>query len=485
MTTPGAPVAVRARGWGWRHAGRRRWALTDLDLDIRAGERVLLLGASGSGKSTLLAALAGVLGGDDDGEERGSLTLDGVHPRAARGRAGLVLQDPESQVILPRIADDVAFGAENLGVPAEEVRRRVAESLAAVGLDLPLTAPTAPLSGGQKQRLALAGVLAMAPGLMLLDEPTANLDPDGVLEVRDAVLAAAARAGGATLVVVEHRVGTWADAVDRVLVLGEGGVIADGPPDRVLAAEGARLARLGVWVPGHEPAVAVPAVAGPAELATRDLVVGRDGRPLRRIDDLDLPGGLLTGVAGPNGVGKTTLALTLGGLLTPIAGAVVPSAHLAGGLRGGPAEWRSRELLSRIAVVFQSPQHQFLTGRVRDEIGVALRALRRPAAERDSHVDELLERLGLAELAEANPFTLSGGQQRRLSVGSALAAAPRVVVLDEPTFGQDALTWAALVGLLAETVAAGSAVVAVSHDPLLLAAADRRISLAPVLVAQP
>ncbi|MDQ1531401.1 MAG: energy-coupling factor transport system ATP-binding protein [Microbacteriaceae bacterium] len=484
MTTRGAPVAVRARGWGWRHAGRRRWALADLDLDIRAGERVLLLGASGSGKSTLLAALAGVLGGDDEGEERGSLTLDGVHPRAARGRAGLVLQDPESQVILPRIADDVAFGAENLGVPADEVRRRVAESLAAVGLDLPPAAPTTSLSGGQKQRLALAGVLAMAPGLMLLDEPTANLDPDGVHEVRDAVLAAA-RAGGATLVVVEHRVGTWADAVDRVLVLGEGGVIADGPPERVLAAEGARLARLGVWVPGHEPAVAVPAVAGPAELATRDLVVGRDGRPLQRIDDLDLPGGLLTGVAGPNGAGKTTLALTLGGLLRPIAGDVVPSARLAGGLRGGPAEWRSRELLSRIAVVFQSPQHQFLTGRVRDEIGVALRALRRPAAERDSHVDELLERLGLAELAEANPFTLSGGQQRRLSVGSALAAAPRLVVLDEPTFGQDALTWAALVGLLAETVAAGSAVVAVSHDPLLLAAADRRISLAPALVAQP
>ncbi|MDQ1514056.1 MAG: energy-coupling factor transport system ATP-binding protein, partial [Microbacteriaceae bacterium] len=469
MSGAGAPVAVRARGWGWRHAGRRRWAVQDLDLDIRAGERVLLLGPSGSGKSTVLAALAGVLGGDDEGEERGALTLDGVHPRTARGRAGLVLQDPEAQAILPRVADDVAFGAENLGVPADEIPLRVARSLAAVGLDVPPQAATSRLSGGQKQRLALAGALAMAPGLLLLDEPTANLDPEGVVQVRDAVLAAV-RASGATLVLVEHRVATWLDVVDRVVVLGDGGVIADGPPGEVLSAQGAFLAARGVWVPGHEPDAAVPAGPQPPELATRALTVGRDGRAVRRIPDVDIAGGLLTGISGRNGTGKTTLALTLGGLLRPFDGTVVPSAPLAGGLRGGPADWRSRDLLTRIAVVFQSPQHQFLTGRVRDEVAVALKALRRPAAEQASRVDDLLDRLGLTALADANPFTLSGGQQRRLSVGSALAAAPRVVVLDEPTFGQDALTWAAVVELLADTVAEGSAVVAATHDPLLLAA---------------
>jgi energy-coupling factor transporter ATP-binding protein EcfA2 len=480
----GAPVAVRARGWGWRHAGRRRWAIEDLDLDIRPGERVLLLGPSGSGKSTLLAALAGVLGGDDEGEERGALTLDGQHPRAARGRAGLVLQDPEAQAILPRVADDVAFGAENLGVAADEIPLRVARSLAAVGLHVPPQSATSKLSGGQKQRLALAGMLAMAPGLLLLDEPTANLDPDGVIQVREAVLAAV-RASGATLVLVEHRVATWLDAVDRIVVLGEGGVIADGPPAEVLSAQGASLAARGVWVPGHEPHAAVPAGSHPPELATRALTVGRDGRAVRRIPDLDLEGGLLTGISGANGTGKTTLALTLGGLLPPFDGDVVPSARLAGGLRGGPADWRSRDLLTRIAVVFQSPQHQFITGRVRDEVAVSLKALRRPAAELASRVDDLLDRLGLTALADANPFTLSGGQQRRLSVGSALAAAPRVVVLDEPTFGQDALTWAALVGLLADTVAGGSAVVAASHDPLLLAAAGHEVRLEPALARAP
>ncbi|HJX76508.1 MAG TPA: ABC transporter ATP-binding protein, partial [Gaiella sp.] len=183
----GSGASVRARGWGWRHAGRQGWAVSGLDLDIEPGERVLLLGASGAGKSTLVHALAGVLGGDEEGEEAGELVVDGGDPRRARGRVGLLLQDPDSQVILARVGDDVAFGCENLGVPREETWRRVADSLAAVGLDLPLDHPTSELSGGQKQRLALAGVLAMRPKLLLLDEPTANLDPDGVVEVRDAV----------------------------------------------------------------------------------------------------------------------------------------------------------------------------------------------------------------------------------------------------------------------------------------------------------
>jgi energy-coupling factor transport system ATP-binding protein len=185
-TTPRAagPVRVEARGWGWRHAGRIRWALDGIDLRIAPGERVLLLGPSGSGKSTLLHALAGVHGGEDEGEQRGSLLVDGADAGAVRGRAGLVLQDPDSQVILARVGDDVAFGCENLGVPRDEIWQRVPEALDAVGLDLPLDHPTSALSGGQKQRLALASALAMRPGLLVLDEPTANLDPAGVAEVR-------------------------------------------------------------------------------------------------------------------------------------------------------------------------------------------------------------------------------------------------------------------------------------------------------------
>ncbi|HEY1156113.1 MAG TPA: ABC transporter ATP-binding protein, partial [Arthrobacter sp.] len=258
------PAAVTARGWGWRHAGRAKPAVHALDLDISPGERVLLLGPSGAGKSTLLHALAGVLGDiNDDGEagdadDSGSLLVDGAPPRARRGRAGLMQQDPETQVVLSRVGDDVAFGAENLAVPRDSIWARVHDALADVGLShLPLDHPTSALSGGQKQRLALAGILAMRPGLILLDEPTANLDPDGVLEVRDAVARCLDKTG-ATLVVVEHRVSGWKDLVDRIVVLQPGSatepaVLLDGPPDRVLAEARTMLAAAGVWVPGYVP----------------------------------------------------------------------------------------------------------------------------------------------------------------------------------------------------------------------------------------
>ena len=222
-----APAAVEARGWGWRYATRHKWAVQDASFRIEPGERVLLLGASGSGKSTLLHGLAGVLGGDDEGEQTGALLIDGEPAARARGRAGMVLQDPDSQAILARVGDDVAFGCENLAVPRDEIWPRVRAALDAVGLDVALDRSTSALSGGQKQRLALAGVLAMRPGVILLDEPTANLDPAGVAEVRDAVRRAL-DATGATLVVVEHRLDVWLPLVDRVIVLG--------PTDRAQAS---------------------------------------------------------------------------------------------------------------------------------------------------------------------------------------------------------------------------------------------------------
>ncbi|MEO6943567.1 MAG: ABC transporter ATP-binding protein, partial [Lacisediminihabitans sp.] len=273
---------VRARDWSWRHAGRSRRAVSALSFDIEPGERVLLLGASGAGKSTLLSGLAGVLGGDEEGEQSGDLLVDGRPPIESRGRIGLVLQDPDSQVVLARVDDDVAFGCENLGVPRDETWRRVGFALAAVGLDLPLDHPSSTLSGGQKQRLALAGALAMSPGLLLLDEPTANLDPEGVSEVRDAVARALADRT-TTLVVIEHRVSVWTNLVDRVIVLDpSGGILADGPPDRVLSEEGERLAAAGVWVPGFPPArpVRLPGVtvSGGELLRAASLGIGRGQR---------------------------------------------------------------------------------------------------------------------------------------------------------------------------------------------------------------
>ena len=478
---PVAPASVEARGWGWRHASRRAWALSDVSLRIEPGERVLLLGASGAGKSTLLQGLAGVLGGDEEGESRGELLVGGAPAAGARGRAGLVLQDPDAQVILARVGDDVAFGCENLGVPRDEIWPRVRAALDAVGLDVPLDRATSALSGGQKQRLALAGALAMRPGLLLLDEPTANLDPVGVAEVRGAV-GRVLDATGATLVVVEHRVDVWLPLVTRVVVVGPDGVIADGDPADVLGARGPELAAAGVWVPGIAPAAPPAPAHAPGEVLLRaeGLAVARvRGVPVATGIALDVRAGEALAVTGPNGAGKSTLGLTLAGLLRPAAGDVRAADALAAGAGATPIDWRSRDLLTRIGMVFQDPEHQLLARTVREELEVGPRALGLSEAETSARGDDLLDRLRLSALARANPYTLSGGEKRRLTVAAALATAPRVLVLDEPTFGQDARTWSELVGLLARLRDGGSAIVAITHDEAVVEALHaRRFALA-------
>lgn len=469
---PGA--RIEARGWGWRHAGRRDHAIRGLDLVIEPGERVLLLGASGSGKSTLLHGLAGVLGGEEEGAGEGRLLLDGVPAEQGRGAAGLVLQDPDTQAVLARLGDDVAFGLENTGVDPGEMPARVLGALDAVGLRLPLDRSTSALSGGQKQRLALAGVLAMRPRLLLLDEPTANLDPDGAIEVRDAV---AAVAEGRTLVVVEHRVAVWWPLMTRVVVLGaDGAVLADGVPDAVLAAQRAVLDAAGIWLPDapvtplHRSLAADPTAPAVALLRAEQLVVGRRRVPAAGPLDVQVDAASALAITGPNGSGKSTFAMTLAGLLSPISGTVTATPALAAGASADPLRWRSRQLLTRVGYVFQSPDHQLLSSTVRGELALGPRALGLPAAEVDAIVERLLDRLRLTRLAAAHPFTLSGGEKRRLSVATVLATAPSLVVLDEPTFGQDARTWRELVTLLGEQLVAGGSVVMVTHDRELLTA---------------
>ncbi|MFI5491719.1 ABC transporter ATP-binding protein [Actinoplanes sp. NPDC051859] len=460
---------VVLQGFGWRHAGRRAWAVRGLDLHIQRGERVLLLGPSGAGKSTLLAALAGLLP-EDSGESEGTVTVDGRDPRD-RDRAGLLFQDPQTQLVMARSGDDVAFGLENRGVPAGEIWPRVSDALDRVGFPYPITRQTHALSGGEAQRLALAGILALQPGLLLLDEPTANLDPAGGDLIRAAVARSCDR--DTTLIVVEHRVEQASPLVDRVVVLAPGGgVAADGAPEVVFAGHGPALAEQGVWVPGY-PLPPHRAVAPPADplVRTEHVSVGHRLPPT----DLDVRAGEVLAVTGPNGAGKSTLALVLGGLLAPTSGRMS-----AFGDPKPPHRWRAATLTQRIGSVFQSPEHQFVTGRVADELAVGPRRLGRPAAEVTAIVAELLERLRLTALARANPYTLSGGEARRLSVATALATRPRLLVLDEPTFGQDRRTWIGLVELLAQLRDDGHGIVAVTHDDAFVTAlADRVHDLAP------
>ena len=489
VSSPGAPVAlgegagarVCARGWGWRHAGRKNAALSGVDLDIAPGERVLVLGPSGSGKSTLMGGLAGLLGGAEEGEATGTLTVDGVAPANARGRVGLLMQDPEAQVVLARVGDDVAFGMENLGVAREEIWPRVENSLEAVGLSVPLDHSTTELSGGQKQRLALASILAMGPGLLLLDEPTANLDPSGVAEVRAAVEAVVERTG-ATVVVVEHRVDVWASLVDRVIVVADGAIAADGPLREVLAQQGDALRERGIWLPGDDVAAEVgpaPEVTPASSEATpiarvADLTIGyNQDAPVRSGIDLTIARGVSTCIVGANGAGKSTFALTLAGLLPPLEGTV--EVETSDGTAGDPHEWSSKQLLGRMSMVFQEPEYQFLAATVAEELAIGPRAAGMSEAEIAPLVDEHLEALGLTKLARANPMTLSGGEKRRLSVATALISAPELLILDEPTFGQDRGTWLGLVRLLRAALERGVTLVSITHDPAFVAAMGQRI----------
>ena len=477
----GAGARVCARDWGWRHAGRKNPALSGVDLDIAPGERVLVLGPSGSGKSTLMGGLAGLLGGAEEGEATGTLTVDGVAPAQARGRVGLLMQDPEAQVVLARVGDDVAFGMENLGVAREEIWPRVENSLEAVGLSVPLDHSTTELSGGQKQRLALASILAMGPGLLLLDEPTANLDPSGVAEVRAAVEAVVERTG-ATMVVVEHRVDVWASLVDRVIVVADGAIAADGPLRQVLAQQGDALRERGIWLPGDDVAAEVgpapevtPASSGTTPIArVADLTIGYDkNSPVRSGIDLTIERGVSTCIVGANGAGKSTFALTLAGLLPPISGTV--EVETSDGTRGDPHEWSSKQLLGRMSMVFQEPEYQFLASTVAEELAIGPRAAGMTDEEIAPLVDEHLEALGLTKLARANPMTLSGGEKRRLSVATALISAPELLILDEPTFGQDRGTWLGLVRLLRAALARGITLVSITHDPAFVAAMGQRV----------
>jgi energy-coupling factor transport system ATP-binding protein len=480
---PARPVRVDARGWGWRHGGRRAWASRHLDLHIEPGERILLLGPSGAGKSTLLLGLAGLLDSTGGAAEEGRLLLDEAPARRARDRVGIVFQDPETQLVMGRAGDDVAFGLENRAVPTDAIWPRVNAALAAVEFPYGPERSTSALSGGEKQRLALAGVLALRPGLLLLDEPTANLDPEGADRLRD-VLRSILEHGHATMVLVEHRIDEVLPLIDRVVVLeAGGGVVADGDPLSVFRSQGSALEEAGVWVPGHRVSPPPHRDRPPAE--TLVLAEGAGftypGAVLPALvqAEAQVRSSEALAITGPNGSGKTTLALLLGGLLRPGSGAVVAGEALAPGHGHDPIwRWAADRLVGAIGSVFQEPEHQFLAGTALDELAIGPRRIGLSAAEARSRAVELLERLRLSHVAEANPFSLSGGEKRRLSVATALATAPAALMLDEPTFGQDRRTWAELLDLLAGLRDSGRAICVVTHDrDFANALADRTLRL--------
>jgi len=470
--------------------------LSELDLSISAGERVLVAGPSGSGKSTLLRAFAGLLQTADHGELSGSVQIDGRDVTQSPGRVGLLLQDPLAGVVAETVGRDVAFGLENQRVPREQIWPRVDAALRATGFPYGVGHPTSALSGGETQRLLLAGMLVLDTPVLLLDEPTSMLDPAAAGDVRRA-LQAAVQTRGCTTVVVEHHLEPWVDFVDRLIVLGDGGeVIADGPVKRVLAAEGPGLAAGGVWVPGLAPPPLLPiddelvrpAERGPAELlCASDVVVTMpasltDPKAARRVAlggvAAALNAGRALAVTGPSGAGKSTLVSVLAGLLRPTSGQVRSHSSLATAKGTQPWRWRSRDLAARLSWVPQTPEHGVATSSVLDEVLASARACGRDVDVARKRALGLLEVFGLSHLTAASPYHLSGGEQRRLMVAAALAHGPYGVLLDEPTVGQDRRTWAAVLGAVSAARTAGCGVAVSTHDSATVAAvADETVRL--------
>ena len=482
---PARGAAVDVRGLTWQPSSRRRPVLRDLDLHVAPGERVLLAGPSGAGKSTLLRAIAGLLLTADAGDLSGEVLVGGAPPASAPGRVGLLLQDPTAAVVAERVGRDVAFGLENLQVLREQIWPRVHGALDSVEFPYDLAHLTSALSGGETQRLALAGALALAPEVLLLDEPTSMLDPAAAADVRAAVLDLAA-ARGSTMVVVEHRLEPWVEHVDRLVVMDDvGDIVADGPPGVVLDEHGRALAAQGVWVPGlpdPEPASVPADLVRPYHLphATGDplvralgVVVRRRPRLLARSSqttvalagvDAEVCSGSVLAVTGASGSGKSTLLGVLAGLDRPDGGEVRAGAALATRQGSAPWAWRSRDLATRLAWVPQQPEHGVVARTVREEVLAASRALTRPEGEAAARAGALLEVFGLSALSGASPHHLSGGEKRRLMVAAALAHGPAAVLLDEPTVGQDRLTWAAVTGACRAAAAAGAGAAMATHD---------------------
>jgi energy-coupling factor transport system ATP-binding protein len=431
-----------------------------------------VLGPSGSGKSTLALAIAGLLGRDMPGEWHGSLTVGATDVRVAApsvtGAVGVVFQDPDRQLVMDTAEDDVAFGLENRSWPAEAMRRRVPVALDEVALaGFERRRPTR-LSGGEQQRLALAGVLAPRPGVIVLDEPTANLDPPGVLALRDR-LAGLRSQRRATIVLIEHRVDAVWELADRVLALGrDGAPIAFGAPADVLA-HADRLRRSGAWLPDARPSRpglrrTAPAVGDPI-LTADGLTFAYPGQPPAvAAVGLSVRAGERIALVGRNGSGKSTLGRLLVGLLRPTGGSI----RLAG---NDPSQLSAQRLARLAGYVFQDPERQFLASSVADEVHLGLRP------EEAAASPELLRRLGLPldRFGARSPYTLSGGEQRRLSLACVLVRHPRLLVLDEPTFGMDRSGFDALLAILRDRMEAGTAVIVATHDRHLVAAFAQRV----------
>lgn len=485
-------------------------ALDDVSLELARGERLCVLGANGSGKSTLASVICGLLAPDEgEVELAGELVCAEGAPdleayRRARRSLGLVFQNPDDQIVTSIVADDVAFGPENLGVPRDQIAARVARELHRVAMDDYAQADPARLSGGQRQRVCIAGALAMEPAVLVLDEPASLLDVRGRL----AILRVMGRlaAAGTTLVHVTHFMEEALEA-DRVIVMDHGRVALAGTPSEVFA-QGEKIAELGLEVPFaarlsrrldlpwtcDETALldALGEARGAGSFASSTHAGATDetapfaspvitvehaffsyGRHIHALEDVsfEIAPGTSTAIIGQTGSGKSTLLRLLCGLETPDEGRVIVADNDTTTRRG------RRAARGCMGYVMQHPERQLFAETVEKDVAFGPRNLGLPEGEVARRVTEALELVGLAKRRDVSPFKLSGGQRRLCALAGILAMEPRVLVLDEPTAGLDPRGRAMLRRVLARLRERGVTLVQVTHSMEDAARADRVLAL--------
>ena len=466
-------------------------ALDNVSFSVREGEFFLLCGVSGGGKSTLLRHLKSVL--TPYGTRSGRVLLDGKpletwDARTQAQRIGFVLQQPDDQLVTDKVWHELAFGLESLGTDAQTMRLRVGEMASFFGIQTWFDRSVDTLSGGQKQLLNLASVMAMHPDVLVLDEPTGQLDPIAAAEFLHTVQRLN-RELGVTVILSEHRLEDALPMADRATVLEQGRLTALGTPDEVARALLERGSPFfaamptpvrvwgGVGAPGKCPldiraGRALLETLRPSPLPATDTPADSDGAPLLQLREcwfrydregadvlkglsLTVRAGELLAIVGGNGAGKSTALAVLAGQRRPYRGKVLQKAK-------------------RIAALCQEPRAMFVKDTVRADLEDALRTLSLPAAEQQPRMDAAVAAMALSPLLERHPFDLSGGEQQRAAIAKLLLARPDVLLLDEPTKGMDAAFRASFGALLRALCEQGTAVVLVSHDIEFCAAyADR------------
>jgi energy-coupling factor transporter ATP-binding protein EcfA2 len=454
---------ISVKGLSFSFFNSDRKALDDVSLEIPAGQFIVITGPSGCGKSTLALAIGGYIPHVFEGRMQGTVAIDGMLTADAElselaSHVGIVQQDPESQLCTLNVEDEVSFGPENLLLPESEVEGRVAASLAEVGGAYLRDRQVYELSGGEKQRVAIASMLAMGPGALILDEPTSSLDPPCASEVFEAI--GRLRGTGMTIVVIEHKLDRLLKLADRLVVMDSGRIVLDGKPFDVVGQYRDRIKAMGVRLPGLRcPAHATD--GGRAMLRpiveARGLRASYDGTEVLHAIDFSAYPSEIVGIMGPNGSGKTTLLGTLLGLHRPDSGTVAVAGMDA-------ARAKTSALARKAGFVFQNPNHQIFERTVLREASFACRNFGLEESRANELAMAALGRYGLAGYADKHPLGLSFGEKRRLNLCSILPHGPSLLLLDEPFIGQDYANVERMCAELHKLKEEGKAIVLVSHD---------------------